>query len=125
MAKIKIKNKMVCYQWVGDVGGERRLLSGNIVLVFYVLLGYNVFCFRYCDIICYYGCYYCKHTRMPPLGNMLDSIVIFFHVKKTMQFQIYSIRRYGHVPTVFCVSPEYLFGKSGGGDFWLLWKNGG
>ena len=90
---------------------ERQLLSVNTVLVVFVFLDYKVPYFRHCVIICYCGCYCCNHIRMPPLGNIVDCAVMFFHVKKIIQFQIYIIRRYGYLPTFFFVSPESVFGS--------------
>ena len=138
MANAKIKNKNVYYQCVRAVGDEGRHLSVNTVLVALVLLWFTVFCFQYCErrllsintvlvvfvlldykvpylrhcvTICYCGCYCCNHIRMPPLGNIVDCAVMFFHIKKIIQFQIYMIRRYGYVLTFFLVSPESVFGS--------------
>ena len=114
MANAKIKNKNVYFQCVRAVGDEGRHLSVNTVLVALVLLWFTVFCFQYCErrllsintvlvvfvlldykvpylrhcvTICYCGCYCCNHIRMPPLGNIVDCAVMFFHIKKLDNFR--------------------------------------
>ena len=125
MEKVIIKKEKVFCQYVGVAGGERRHFSVITVLLISVLLCCNMIYYRYSAIVYYRGSYYCGHIRMPPLGNMLEFIVAFFHVKKILQFQNYSIRRYGLVPTSICVASEHLSGKSGWGNSGVQGKNGG
>ena len=124
---------MFC-QYVGVAGGERRHFSVITVLLSAVLLCCNMLYFRYsCNMfyfcysamVCYRGSYYCDHIRMPPLGNMLEFSVAFIQVKKILQFQNCSIRRYGLMPTNFCVASVNLSGKSGWGNSGVQGKNGG
>ena len=119
------KNEKVSCLFVGVSGGERRHFSVITVLLISVLLCCNMIYYRYSAIVYYRGSYYCDLIRMPPLGNILESTVAFFHVKKILQFQNFYIRRYGLVSTSFCVSPENLSGKSGWGNSGVQSKNGG
>ena len=106
-----IKKEKVLSSYGGVAGGERQHFSVITVLLLSVYLCGTIFYFCYSTSDYYRGSHYCDLIWMPHLGNILEFTVAPFSVKNFSHFQIFSIKRYGTVPTCYYVAAENLLGK--------------
>ena len=93
------------------VGRERQHFSVIAVLLFSAYLCCMIFYLCYSTGDYYRKCHYCDLIWMPHLGNISESTVALFPLKKIVHFQSFSIKSYGIVSTCYYVASENLLGK--------------